>query len=631
MAQRSDYIKSKLAKTREPKKKIDLLNQLAWELRYTDLEESKRCTEEAFELSKENEYPRGRAYARLNLAVNHFLKSENREALEFLTRVLKYFSKNEKEKGFPVALTFAGNIYESFGDYETALEFAQKALTKAREIRYREGEGEAQSVIGLIYSRLPDFDRALTAYNESLQIRAKLRDQKAVASSLNRIGRIHALKKQYDQALENYQKSLEIREDLKQSGALPWTYLGLASTYEEMGDLENAQLYYQKNLTDECSEVDKRCRLQSILGMGRVMLRMEKMDEAHQYLDDSLTQARELRAKPLQYEVHFALANYFELTGSPEEALKHYKIYYEIREEVNNDETRNRMKNQQIAFAVEKAEKEKEIFQLRNVELKSAYDEIKLINQEITASINYASRIQAALLPQKEVLNKTLPDHFILFLPRDIVSGDFYWASQTDQKIIFCAADCTGHGVPGAFMSMLGITFLDEIVNQRNVQAVNEILNNLRKEVIKALKQTGKEQEQKDGMDIALCKYDKESGKLEFAGAYNPIYFIRNEELEEFKADRMPIGYLEDIPQSFQSQTIQIKKGDTVYLFSDGYADQFGGPDGKKYKYGTLKEFLLKIHKQPMSEQKTLLEKNFRSWKGNRDQIDDIILMGVRF
>ena len=631
MTHRSDYIKSRIAKTRDPKNKIDLLNQLAWELRYTDLEESGRCTDEAFQLSREKNYPRGRAYARLNLAVIHFLKSENREALEFLTRTLKYFEKNEKEKGFPVALTFAGNIYESFGDYETGLEYVQKALEKAKEIRFKEGEGEAQSVIGLIYSRLPDFDRALTAYNESLQIRDKLGDQKAVASSLNRIGRIYALKKQYDQALEHYHKSLKIREELKQSGALPWTYLGLASTYEEMGDLENAQSYYRKNLDDECNEVDKRCRLQSILGMGRVMLRMEKMDEAHQFLDDSLKLARELRAKPLQYEVHYALANYFELTGNPKEALKHYKIYYELREEVNNDETKNRMKNQQIAFAVEKAEKEKEIFQLRNVELKAAYDEINLINQEITASINYASRIQAALLPQKENLKKTLPGHFILFLPRDIVSGDFYWASQVDHKVIFCIADCTGHGVPGAFMSLLGITFLDEIVNQRKVLSANEILNDLRKEVIKALKQTGKEKEQKECMDVALCQYDKKTGQLEFAGANNPIYLIRNGALEEFKADRMPIGYEEENPDSFQSHTLKIKKDDIIYLFSDGYADQFGGPNGKKYKYGTLKKYLTEIHKLPMSKQKMLLEKNFYSWKGDREQIDDVSLMGVRF
>lgn len=252
-------------------------------------------------------------------------------------------------------------------------------------------------------------------------------------------------------------------------------------------------------------------------------------------------------------------------------------------------------------------------------------------NENITASIHYASRIQAALLPQKEILEQTLPDHFILFLPRDIVSGDFYWASQVGKKIIFCVADCTGHGVPGAFMSLLGITFLDEIVNQRNVLAANEILNNLRNEIIKSLKQTGKEKEQKEGMDIALCLYDKKASHLEFAGANSPLYMIRNGELKETIADKIPISYFEGIPQSFQSRTINIKKGDIVYLFSDGYADQFGGPYGIKYKYRALKEYLRKIHKIPMSEQKMLLEENFNSWKGDHEQIDDVLLMGVRF
>lgn len=252
-------------------------------------------------------------------------------------------------------------------------------------------------------------------------------------------------------------------------------------------------------------------------------------------------------------------------------------------------------------------------------------------NKDITASINYASRIQAALLPQKEILEKTLPNHFIVFLPKEIVSGDFYWAAQVDQKIIFCAADCTGHGVPGAFMSLLGISFLDEIVNRRKVLIASEILNSLRMEVIKALKQTGKIEEQKDGMDIALCIYDKKTGQLEFAGAHNPLYLIHNGELIEFVADKIPISYEEDILQSFHSVTLSVKEGDIVYIFSDGYADQFGGPTRSKYKYGPFREYIQKIHKMTMSEQKILLENNFFSWKGNHEQIDDVVLMGVRF
>jgi serine phosphatase RsbU (regulator of sigma subunit) len=478
---------------------------------------------------------------------------------------------------------------------------------------------------------LPDYDQALTAYNESLKIREKIRDRNAVASSFNRIGRIYALKKEYDNALENYHKSLKIRKELNLLSALPWTYLGIASTYEEMNDLKNAKAYYQRNLNADCTNSDKRCRLQSMAGMGRILLRMKKTAEAYRFLDDSMVLAKELKAKPLIYEIHFALADYYESSGNPAEALKHYKIYHELREEVNNDESRNRLKNQQIAFAIEKTEKEKEIFHLRNVELKAAYDEIQLINLERTTSINYASRIQAALLPQKETLEKTFSDHFILFLPKDVVSGDFYWASELNNKIVFCAADCTGHGVPGAFMSMLGMTFLDEIVHKQKILKPNEILDKLRQNVIGALKQTGRSGEQKEGIDIALCIFDQDKGNLEFAGAHLPLYLVRKGKLMEYESDKIPISYVEELSQPFQSTQIKIQKGDILYLFSDGYADQFGGPLGKKFKYVALKKYLIEIHTHPMEKQKKLLEENFYSWKGNREQIDDVIIMGVKF
>jgi len=610
---------------------IDELNKKAWELRYASLDESRKSAEQALDLSTQENYPRGKAYARLNLAVNHFLKSENKESLELLNAAMKYFSKNKNEEGFSITLTFIGNIYESFGDYETGLEYCQDALRNTREIEYKEGEGEVQSVIGLIYSRLSDYDNALKAYRESMEIRAELGDQPAVASSLNRIARIFALRKDYEKALENYMRSLKIREELNQVGALPWTYLGLASTYEDMGDFDNARVHYQKNLEEGCEGVDKRCKLQSMLGMGRVMLEIKDFEEAYKYLTESRDLAEKLNAKPLLYESNHALAHYFEATGDPAKALEHYRKYHRLREEVHNDETRNRMKNQQVAFAIEKSEKEKEIYQLRNVELKAAYDEIHEQNVQITDSINYASRIQSALLPQKAVFEQSLSDHFILFLPCHIVSGDYYWASNVNKKVVFAAADCTGHGVPGAFMSMLGISFLNEIVDEKHITDPGQILDELRKNVMKALKQTGKDDEQKDGMDIALCVYNPDKKILEYAGAYNPLYLVRQGELEEFKADRMPIGYYTETLRSFQSQKIDIKKGDVVYMFSDGYADQFGGEEGKKLKYKALKNILLEIHQQPMEEQKKYLYDAFIKWRGDYEQIDDVILIGVRF
>jgi serine phosphatase RsbU (regulator of sigma subunit) len=617
--------------TSETIQKTDELNKASWEKRYADLQEARKNAEQALKLSEEKDYHRGAAYARLNIAINHFLKSENQEAMEFCREALKFFMNNHSEPGYAVVLNFMGNIYESFGEYKTGLDYCQDALKAAARIEYKEGIGEIQSVIGLIYSRLSDYDRALEAYRESLVIRQEMGDQAAAASSLNRIARIFVLQKKYYEALENYNKSLEIRKELGHIGAIPWTYLGMAATYEEMGDLDNAKFYYNKNLEEGCESIDKRCKLQSILGLGRVLFQSGEKMEAGSCFKDSLALADSLKAKPLQFEAHHALADYYESMNQPDLALHHYKQFHKLREVVHNDETRNKLKNQQIAFAVEKAEKEKEIFQLRNVELKAAYDEIHEKNTEITDSINYASRIQAALLPREEILKKFLPEHFILFLPRDIVSGDYYWASQVENKVIFTAADCTGHGVPGAFMSMLGISFLNEIVDERNITDPGKILDDLRKNVMKALKQSGKEEEQKDGMDMAVCAYDTANKVLEYAGAYNPLYLVRNSELGEYKADRMPISYFGDRVDAFQTQTIKISPGDQIYIFSDGYADQFGGPEGKKFKYKTLKQLLLDIRQEPMEKQVKILKERFDEWKGEFEQIDDVVLMGVRF
>jgi len=612
-------------------KKIDTLNKQAWEFRYADTDKSLIISQEALEQSSKAKYTKGTAYAKLNLGICQFLRSENQEALELLTGALKYFEKHEHEKGLSLALTFIGNIYEGFGDYETALRYCQTALKKAQEIEYKEGEGEAQSVIGLIYSRLADLDRALDAYTAGLVIRTEQEDHNAVASSLNRIARIYTLKKEFEKALEYYEKSMKLRMEAGQSVALSWTYLGLASTYEDMGDMKNAGEYYRRNLEKSNTGVDMRCRQQCLLGLGRVYHRLNQNKEALEYFTESLEAAKDLEAKPLLFASHLALADHYESMRNPEIALVHYREFQRIKEEVQSIEVRNRLKNQQIAFAVEKAEKEKEIFQLRNVELKAAYDEINQKNEEITASINYASRIQAALLPQKELMEKSLPDHFILFLPKDVVSGDFYWVTRIAERIIFTAADCTGHGVPGAMMSMLGISFLNEIINSNKVSEPGRVLDQLRMEVISALRQTGSEKEQKDGMDIALCAYDTESNVLEFAGANNPLYLVRNNSLEEIKADSMPVGYYEDIDEPFATRSINIKKGDMIYLFSDGFVDQFGGPDRKRFKQNRFKDLIMENHHNPVPDQMIALENSFNNWKGKHGQMDDVLVIGVRF
>ncbi len=257
-------------------------------------------------------------------------------------------------------------------------------------------------------------------------------------------------------------------------------------------------------------------------------------------------------------------------------------------------------------------------------------DYIRQQEKELTDSIRYASLIQAAVLPTRDYLRNILPEHFILFQPRDIVSGDFYWATRLGQKVYLAAADCTGHGVPGAFMSIMGISFLNEIMGQKVQHRTNRVLNQLREKVMKALHQKGSQQEPKDGMDIALVMLDQENRLLEFSGAFNPLYLIRDNQLVEYRGDRMPIGVNAIEERSFSSHVIELREGDRLYLFSDGFADQFGGPEGKKYKYVPFQKFLLTIHQEEMEEQKMMLINELLEWKGDEEQVDDILVIGIQ-
>ena len=248
--------------------------------------------------------------------------------------------------------------------------------------------------------------------------------------------------------------------------------------------------------------------------------------------------------------------------------------------------------------------------------------------KEIEDSIRYARRIQSAVIPSEKVCREIFPQSFVVFKPLNIVSGDFYWISRIGNKIIFTAADCTGHGVPGAFMSMLGVAFLNEIVNKDNITSPEMILNHLRDKVIQALQQQGISGEARDGMDIAIVTIDKQEQKIEYAGAYNPLILIRNGEIIETAGEKMPIGIYENM-HPFNKHEIHIEKGDVFYMFSDGYEDQFGGPDGKKFKSKNLKQLLLEIHTHPVEKQKEILENSFEEWKGDLPQVDDVVLVGL--
>jgi serine phosphatase RsbU (regulator of sigma subunit) len=255
-------------------------------------------------------------------------------------------------------------------------------------------------------------------------------------------------------------------------------------------------------------------------------------------------------------------------------------------------------------------------------------------NKQVMSSINYAMRIQRALLMSQQTIDKLLPQNFILYLPRDVVSGDFYYIREVNNHILVVAADCTGHGVPGAFMSMLGISFLNEIVQNSSIEMTNLVLDTLREKVISSFAGS----ETRDGMDLSMVVIQREKGVVHFSGAYNNLWVVRGadkagglvSELEEIKGDSMPIGVhpKDDVP--FAMKELTLSKGDTFYLFSDGYHSQFGGPRYDKFKTKNFKQLIHSISNLPMSEQKSILEQRLMEWRGYSEQTDDVLVIGVR-
>ncbi|PLX23986.1 MAG: hypothetical protein C0597_00425, partial [Marinilabiliales bacterium] len=304
-----------------------------------------------------------------------------------------------------------------------------------------------------------------------------------------------------------------------------------------------------------------------------------------------------------------------------------------------------RQANEEIKTQFEEIEAQRDEIEAQRDMVVEQKDKIEKINEEITDSIEYAQYIQNAILPQEDFREKLLPDHFIFYKHKNIVSGDFYWVTEIEERVIVAAADCTGHGVPGAFMSMLGVSFLNDIVNKEYITHPGVILRRLRKEVIQALQQKGKSGEQRDGMDIALCSIDFNNMEMQFSGANNPLYIIRDKKeqpieearllediefnLYEIKGDKMPIAIYERMDK-FSLHEIKLKKGDCLYLFSDGYADQFGGEHGKKYKYKPFKKLLLANADKSMKEQFNILNLTLNTWQRGYEQVDDILVIGIR-
>jgi phosphoserine phosphatase RsbU/P len=298
--------------------------------------------------------------------------------------------------------------------------------------------------------------------------------------------------------------------------------------------------------------------------------------------------------------------------------------YYELEEKVKE-------RTAKIEKQKEEIECQRDSLAEKNAQLNEAYVEIEEQKKHIMDSIYYARRIQTAILPSFQLLDSRIKNYFIFYLPKDIVSGDFYWFTEVDGLIMIAAVDCTGHGVPGAFMSIVGYNQLHNAVNVKKARKASDILNELNQGVINTLNENSSESSIKDGMDMTLCVFDFKKKKVDFAGANNPMILVRNNTPVKYKGDRFPIGaFVEQKAQNFTNNVIDLKEGDMIYLFSDGYADQFGGPENKKFFTRRFEELLLNIHSRPLAEQKEMLKTTLYDWMGSNSQVDDILVIGIK-
>lgn len=614
------------------------------------------------------------------------------QALEYYQQSLEIFEKIGNNDGVASSMNNIGFMYQNLYKKADALKYFKMALAFSQGLNNVKGMGESLNNCGNIFGLKPDRekepdtsqyylympDSATIYFLQAIENFSKAGYKKGIVSATANLGMVNMQLTKYDTALEFLHKALVLNEEINDNYEFSSIYKAIGLVYSYKKDYSNAILNFKKALS-----VSEKLGFKEHIMMNNRLLSesfegLEEYEQALSHLKIYLYIHEELRGKQLDKVIQEMETKYE--TEKKEQQLvvanqtNEYQakmlygaaiaggliLIFAIMMLVQYIQKKRANillveKNEEIMLQKEEIEAQRDEIEQQKDQVEIQKDLIEEQQKGIMDSIHYARRIQEAILPQTETIVEINPKSFVLFKPRDVVSGDFYWMGQKNSKNMVIAADCTGHGVPGAFMSMLGTAFLNEITGSTKELGSDAILNELRSHVITSLKQTGKTGEQKDGMDLVLYQYDRETLMLEYAGANNPLVLIRktSNHTEEFdnprisqeavinesngesytiiqlKADKMPIGiYAESRP--FASVCLQLIPGDTLYSFSDGYIDQFGGPLGKKYLIKRFKKLLVNIQHIAVTDQKEVLENVHNEWRDGGEQIDDIIVIGLQ-
>lgn len=657
---------------------------LCWEYRVGDTSKAKQFAAQGLQIAAQYEDDNIRAQCFSNLG------DMCRDNAEYL-RALGYYQKElelRRHLGDKVkignCLRDLGACYTKIGKYDQSIKHLLEALGDYEPAsKNQKAVYNTNCAIAEVYYLDANYPQSIKYLEAALKISKETGDSLYISTAHMNLGLLYGENNEQERAMASLVESKTIAERLNLEETLETTYLNLGLLYSKKKDDKNALLHFEK-----CLEIAERLELKEdvaivLSNMSQQYIRIGKYELAIQLGERSLALSKELDLKDKIKDAAANLAEANAELGNFQKAFTFQKLNSNMKDSLYTEDRQTTIAEMQTKYDVDKKEKENlllnqkvELQELdgkqqkmftyialiallfilslaffiyrgyrlkkkanvslerQNNQILKQHSIIEEKNKDITDSITYAKRIQTAILPSEEEVQQNFTDSFVFYQPKAIVSGDFFWVHQSDASggpyTFVAAVDCTGHGVPGGFMSMLGTSLLNEIVNEKRIIDPADILDMMRIKLITSLKQQGKSGENKDGMDMVLCRVNKERNELVYAAANNPLWLVREGECLEFAADKQPVGISTEHHKQFSQHSIPIRKGDCLYLFTDGYADQFGGPKGKKLKYKPFKEMLLSIHSLPMAKQHEKISTAFIDWKGPHEQVDDILIIGIR-
>ncbi|MBL7919131.1 MAG: tetratricopeptide repeat protein [Bacteroidia bacterium] len=607
---------------------------------YGDIPAALKNHEAALALRKEINDEAGLASSYNDIGNSYYLQGNYLKALESFFASLRLKEKLNDEKALTSAYTNIGNVYYDLGNFKEAIKYQSLSLRLAKKQDNQMGIASAHNNLGIVYYGLHKYRQAIIHNSLSLDICRQIGDKAGMARAYSNIAINLDQLGAFEESIKNCFHALAIHREIGDEQGQEMVYNNLTVAYFNLGKYKEAEEYGLLSL--ELSE-----KLDDLKGIK----------ESHQALYHLYNSQEKYKEALLHYNKFIGAKDSLINEENTKKTVR-LEMNYIFQKKVIEDSLRSADEKRIVAMELKQeklqryglysglaivllfavfmvsrfrvSQKQKKIIEQQKKEVEHQKELVDEKQKEVMDSIYYARRIQNALLASDNLLKHNLNEHFIIYKPKDIVSGDFYWATKSNNKFYMVTADSTGHGVPGAFMSLLNISFLNEAITEKRLLKPNEILDHARLRLISALKSDGSEEGGKDGMDCILIAFDIYNNKLEYSAANNSFFIIRNKELLLQAGDKMPVGRSPKDNEPFTLRTFELQKDDIIYTMTDGLQDQFGGPKGKKFKNKQLQELILNNSHLPLPEQKQIIETTFNNWKGKLEQLDDVCVIGIK-